>query len=173
MAYLLFLTLPPALWLLWKLPYWEAARDYAAILANGAADNLHEAFHRGRALRRLGIVAAVSAAAALPLWGHWPSWAALAGALVVGGLGWFFYTFNTQLSGLRGLDPYYISSDPHAAFFPDRYVYQHALDVVPADSTATYVERIARASFKLLSTLLLWLAAAVSLLLIGAALFTY
>jgi hypothetical protein len=177
--YALFLTLPPALWLLWKLPYWEAARDYAAIVANGAADNLHEAFHQGRALRRLGIVAAIGAAAALPLWGHWASWSALVGALVVGGLGWFFYEFNPTLSWLRGLPPYYVSADPRAAYFPDRLLHEHATSFITqllGNDSPSLQKRITDYAGDLLRKLryaILLTAAAVALLLAGAAWLVY
>ncbi len=121
MPYLLFLTLPAALWLLFRFPYEEAARDKAAIDANGSLNSLHEAFHAGRAWRRGALVGVFAWLGALPLVvrGLWPA-VLLFGSLEVLGLVWLFYTFNTTLSRLRGLDPYYLSADKHAAYLPDR-----------------------------------------------------
>lgn len=119
--YALILTLPTAAWLLYKFPFWEAVRDHTAIEANGSADTLKEWFHFWRGARRGVLQGGVVALAALPLLSRGLlAWGLLAGALGVASLTWFFITFNRELSLLRGLDPYYISSDPRAAFFPDR-----------------------------------------------------
>jgi len=121
MLYLLLLTVPAALVWLFRFPYKEAERDKQAIDENGSANTLKESFHFWRGVRRGLMVAGMSCAGAAPLlsalfWSWW--FAAL--AIGVAGLGWFFLEFNTQLSLLRGLDPYYLSADSHAAYFPDR-----------------------------------------------------
>lgn len=121
MIYLLIFTIPAAFFVLYKLPFWEAARDKKAFDANGSADTLHQAFHFWRGARRGVLQGLIVAGAAAPLLAvGFAPWGRLAAGLGVASLGWFFFAFNPQLSRLRGLDPYYLSADPRAALFPDR-----------------------------------------------------
>jgi hypothetical protein len=176
MIYVLFLTLPLAGWLLYKLPFWEADRDYAAIKANGSADTLKERFHFLRALRRGLIQGGIAGVAAAPLAPtSFPAFWLLAAALGVGGLTWFFNTFNTKLSLLRGLDPYYISFATDAALFPDQLIAVEAMQEIPHSAAYSDEETLAHRKewagerFKLLLKWCLWLGVGAAFLLACAA----
>lgn len=132
MIYLLIFTIPAALLWLFRFPYAEATRDSAAIAANGSTDTLHEQFHFWRGAQRGVLITVAGLAAAAPLLplGFWP-WFWLGCGVGLAGQGWFFFTFNQQLSLLRGLDPYYLSSAPHAAYFPDRLLTRLGIGLKP------------------------------------------
>jgi hypothetical protein len=118
----LLLTHAATLALCWYAPRWWAAKDAAAFLANGSADSLHGVFHRQRATWRFGFLVLVSTVASLPL-RHSPDAAACSStALLALGAAYFLYDFNPRLSRARGLPEYYVSFDPQAARFPDRWL---------------------------------------------------
>ncbi|QKG56985.1 hypothetical protein GKZ68_10320 [Hymenobacter sp. BRD128] len=118
----LLLTHVAALALFWYAPRFWVAQDVKAFAANGSADSLHGVFHRQRLTWRLGFLVLVAGLASLPFWGQW--WALATHYLALAQLGgaYFFYDFNPRLSRARGLDPYYVSFDPRAAWFPDRWL---------------------------------------------------
>jgi hypothetical protein len=110
---------------------WNVARDVAAFAADGAKDSLHEAFHRKRLLERAG--AALGLAVTANVNAHdVPSYLVGVGGLLVLFAAYFTWYFNPALSKARGLHPYYVSADPHAAYFPDRWAWGHALRLYPA-----------------------------------------
>jgi len=146
MSWLLLLTLPPAALFYYACPAWWAERDAADFSRNPADDTFHGKFHRQRMVWRAITMVAVSLLASLPiledsavsyLFGA-------AGLLVMGGA-YFFYCFNPTLNEARNLPyvaKYYVSPDPAAAFFPDRYLWQKARAAYPAASNA-YVQQMA------------------------------
>ena len=127
----LLLTHLVALVFYWLSPGYWAVKDVAAFAANGAADTLHQDFHRQRLALRAGMAALVALAASAPAWAHWGAFACSSGALLAFGTAYFFYDFNPRLSGLRGLPAYYVSFDPNAAWFPDRWLAGRARTALP------------------------------------------
>lgn len=126
----LLLTHAVALGLLWRHPYWWIQVDLKAIKADGAKDSLKQGFHGRRLLSRLGIVLALAAVASTPLWSTPRFWWSAAGLVAIGAA-WFFYKFNPGLSIARGLDPYYLSKAPGAAYFPDRLLTRWGIGLKP------------------------------------------
>lgn len=126
MSWLLLLTLPAgALFACWH-PRWAARRDWQAIQADGAKDSLKERFHFLRGAQRGILQALVSMVAAAPLLpAFWP-WVLVATGIGIASLAYFFYDFNPRLNVLRSIDPYYVSFDARAAYFPDRWLQRQA-----------------------------------------------
>ena len=132
----LLLTHLAALVFYWLSPGYWAVKDLAAFAANGAADTLHQDFHRQRLALRTGMAALVALAASAPAWAHWGAFACSSGALLAFGAAYFFYDFNPRLSGLRGLPAYYVSFDPNAAWFPDRWLARRTRTALPTYALA-------------------------------------
>jgi hypothetical protein len=132
----------------------EAERDAAAFVADGSADTLHEAFHFWRGVRRIGWGCLLAGGAAGPLLGigvrQW-GLLALANALLFGA--WFLFDFNPRLSRLRGLDPDYLSADPHAAYFPDRLLTRLGIGLRPV---LRAVLAVAGAAYVAAGAVLVW-----------------
>ena len=128
---LLLLTHLAALALLWAAPRFWVALDVKAFSADPASDTFHATFHSQRLTWRLAFLVAVAALASLPLLlaGHRPAAACHFLALVALGTAYFFYDFNPRLNRARNLPyvgPYYVSSSPTAARFPDRWLWARA-----------------------------------------------
>lgn len=102
MTWLLLLTHPAALLVLWRHPYWWVRRDVARIAADGAGQTLTRAFHAGRTWWRAGFVGSVAALASLPLIlsGVTPYLVSTA-ALATIGAAWFAYYFTPALNVAR------------------------------------------------------------------------
>ena len=131
----LLLTHPAALAAFWWLPGWAARRDAARFNAAPAADDLHSVFHRQRLLERLGLAVALALVSGVPvlLSGTTPYILSTAGLLCAGG-GIWSYRFNHLLNTARALPyvgPDYVSPDPRAARFPDRWLWARAMRAYP------------------------------------------
>lgn len=101
---------------------WEVKRNAALIAADGAANSLHEGFHRVRSLYRLTVVLLIATTASLPLWPRaLPMAASAAGLLLLFG-GYFLRVFNPALSIARGLPADYVSAAHGSAYF-DRFIW--------------------------------------------------
>ncbi|GAC1372645.1 MAG: hypothetical protein NVS3B25_07330 [Hymenobacter sp.] len=100
---------------------YEIRRNAELIAANGAADTLHEAFHRARTTLRVSVASLLAVAASAPLLGHWTADLSYFGLLALFA-GSFVRCFNPALSLARGKAADYVSEDPHAAFF-DRFIW--------------------------------------------------
>ena len=118
---------------------WNAHRDAAAIAADGAANSLHEKFHRQRLTMRVGAAVGLAVAANVAAW---PSLLPAAGLLCFL-TGWFAWRFNTMVSLLRGLDPFYVSKDPDAALFPDRLMTRWQVSLRPVLLAAVWAGALA------------------------------
>lgn len=113
---------------------WNARRDAAAIAADGAANSLHNKFHRQRLLMRIGTAVGLALVANISARPYvWP----LLGLLAFF-TGFFAWRFNTMVSLLRGLDPFYVSKDPDAALFPDRLMSRWQLSLRPVLLSAAW-----------------------------------
>jgi hypothetical protein len=141
----LLLTHPLALALMIaSVPFWVRL-DTRAFAKDGSKDSLHELFHRQRGAWRVGsgvVIVSIGASGA----GSWPlfwwSFAALSSLY----LGYWVRTFNPQLNVARKLayvPRFYVSPDPRAAYFPDRYVWKRALAQAPAGSTNERIQAVA------------------------------
>ena len=159
----LLLTHAAALLLFWWLPEWAAPRDAALFTANLTSDDYHGVFHRQRLTERLGIAAGVALVASAPLLlgqamsalSYFVSVLALLCA--AGGL--WAYRFNPLLNVARALPyvpEYYVSADPRAARFPDRWLWARAVRAIPAGAfnDAELHQERARYAAKELRTLL-------------------
>ena len=132
--WLLLLTHAAALAAFWWLPGWAARRDAALFNANPTSDDYHRVFHRQRLLERIGIFVVLAGLASLPLLGMWQAYAASCAGLLCAAAGMWAYRFNRLLNIARALPyvgPDYVSPDPRAAWFPDRWIWQRTLTVVP------------------------------------------
>ena len=127
-----------ALFLFWYAPRFWAQRDAHAFSVNPADDTFHDTFHRQRLTWRVAtlvLLAALASEPALPSW--WAAGCSFAGLAIIGGA-YFFFDFNPRLNRLRQLPyvgPYYVSPDPKAAVFPDRYLWLRAQRAWPPLAT--------------------------------------
>jgi hypothetical protein len=177
MHYLLFLTLLVAL-LLWALfVEYEVRKNAADIAADGAADTLGDAYHQRRTSIRAAVALALALGPDMLLIASRPARPVLTGTLVAAALMIFFpayfaWRFNPALSVARGKPAYYVSFSPTAAVWPDRYLAAKARANRPDEGPEHQQWYAGEQLRKLLRTCLLT-AAAVALLLIGAALLSY
>ena len=128
------LTHLAALALCWYAPRFWVAQDVKAFNANPTNDTFHGRFHRQRLMWRIGSWVLVSLAASEPALPHWGAFACSAGALLAIGAAYFLYDFNPRLNKARGLayvGQYYVSFDPNAALFPDRWLADRACAALP------------------------------------------
>lgn len=151
MIYLLLFTLPAAALFAYWHPRWAARRDWKAIQDNGSKDSLKENFHFMRGVQRGILQTLVSVVAAAPLLPNVGPFLFVAVGVGVASLGHFFAEFNPKLSNLRSLRFDYVSSDPQAAYFPDRYVWGKASAMFPTASTE-YVRLVAGKLYRELLT---------------------
>ena len=113
---------------------YEIRENHRLIEANGAKDDLKDAFHARRTRLRMAAASGLLLAVAGAL--HWCGLPGRAVAASTAGLlgllaGWFFYTFNPALSLLRGKPAYYVSFAPDAAWLPDRLLARRAVRAYP------------------------------------------
>jgi len=145
------------------LPFYCAKKDAKEFTDNPAEDTYGSKFHKQRFRWRVAAGVVVVLICSLPLY---PSvlWLAI-GALGLGaiGAGWFFYTFNPELSTRRKLDyvdTYYISFSETTAYFPDKWIASWAMKKYPGepDAQRAAVWRIMAADkLKELMNLFLWI----------------
>lgn len=105
----------------------EVRVNAAVIVANGAADTLHQDFHRHRTSIRVLTAGALVVIGSLPSWGAWPIAGLSALALLLLLAGYFMRMFNPALNRARGLNyvaRFYVSPSQNAAAFPDRYIWR-------------------------------------------------
>ncbi|AWM31342.1 hypothetical protein [Hymenobacter nivis] len=130
----LVLTHLAALALCWYAPRFWVAQDVKAFNANPADDTSHGKFHRQRLTWRVALGVLVALTASEPALPHWGAFACSSGALLSFGAAYFFYDFNPRLNKARGLayvGQYYVSFDPNAAWFPDRWLARRARAALP------------------------------------------
>jgi hypothetical protein len=138
-----------------SVPLWIKL-DTKAFDVNPADDTFHDKFHRQRLTWRLGIDAGVALICSLP-WlllvnrpEHGPLGFAFlfsAISLFVLMLCYFFYAFNPGLNlarskGRPDITEYYVSPDPQASWFPDRFIWNQALKLFPVETNVTPEELI-------------------------------
>ena len=124
-----------ALALSWYAPRFWVWMDVRAFQADGAKDSLHQSFHAQRLTWRVAVLLLVTALASVPA-RHGGQWAFTASGvgLVAIGAAYFFYDFSPRLNRARNLPyvaAYYVSFDPRAALFPDRYLATQAVAALP------------------------------------------
>jgi hypothetical protein len=106
-------------------------------LQGGTKDDNHQTFHRQRLSWRIAFDVLVALLCSTPLLkggGPTPFWVVSIGLASIGA-GYFFYYFNPGLSLARGLDyvkQYYVSFDPRASWWPDRFLANRAIKALPA-----------------------------------------
>ncbi|MBF9140868.1 hypothetical protein [Hymenobacter properus] len=117
-------------------PRFWIKRDVGDFNKDPAADTFHDVFHRQRLTWRIAfdVVAALVCSAPL-LWSGAPLsfWVGAVGLASIGGA-YFFFKFNPGLSLARGLayvQQYYVSFDPRAAWWPDRWLAGRAKKAIP------------------------------------------
>jgi hypothetical protein len=129
-----------ALALLAYAPIFWIRKDASAFAADPARDVFHRRFHRQRLTWRLAATAAIALLGSLPsLRAGWGPYLLASAGLASVGLAYFFYAFNPGLNQARQLpyvDRYYVSADPRAAWFPDRWLWQRACRTYPGASSA-------------------------------------
>lgn len=125
-----------ALVLFFLAPRLWATTDAHAFSVNPADDTFHDTFHRQRLTWRVAMLAALAAVASEPADATVATFACSYLGLVAIGAAYFFYDFNPRLNRLRGLPyvgEYYVSFDPHAALFPDRWLAARARKAAPVN----------------------------------------
>jgi hypothetical protein len=134
----------------------EVRVNAAMIVADGAADTLHQGFHRRRTSIRALAAGALGVVGSLPAWGAW----AIAGlstlALLLLLAGYFIRTFNPALNRARGLDyvaRFYVSPSQNAAAFPDRCIWRLAKNSNPGQTTTALQDKADRLNHGLLNLL--------------------
>ncbi|MDB5235446.1 MAG: hypothetical protein JWR44_2439 [Hymenobacter sp.] len=149
----LWLTHAVALALLWYHPIFWVARDAADFARDPADDSFHATFHRQRVTWRAAFVVVVAGLASLPLLktaNYWQFSSSVIGLAAIGAA-WFAYVFNPGINTARRLDyvpRYYVSFDPKAAYFPDRFLrnraYNKAAAFLKGNGTARDIELLAK-----------------------------
>lgn len=141
LARLLF-HLPALLGFYAQVPFW-VKRDLTVFNAKPADDTHHERFHRQRWFWRAACAVLLAGIGSLSFvfdftYGVWnPHWMAASCsllALLSIGAGYWTYAFNPALNMARNLNyvtEYYVSFDPHAAYFPDRHLAKQAYGRFP------------------------------------------
>jgi hypothetical protein len=134
----------------------EVRVNAAMIAADGAADTLHQGFHRRRTSLRALTAGALVVFGSLPAWGAW----AIAGlstlALLLLLAGYFARTFNPALNRARGLDyvaRFYVSPSQNAAVFPDRCIWCLVNSRNPGQPTTALQDKADRLHHGLLNLL--------------------
>lgn len=182
---LLYLAWATAAFKWWRLTFVpaEVKLNDADITANGSQDNLRKGYHSRRNWVRGLTLAALAAAAALPLWwAHSTSWyptgqswlAYLLGFLAVAVLlGGYFIRYFTPLlnlarraAGRTDITEWYASSD--SASWPDAAIYKALRAQFPAAPAAELASMASRALQKLLTSTWRYCLLAAALLALGA-----
>lgn len=136
----------------------EVRVNAAMIVADGAADTLHQGFHRRRTGIRALVAGTLVVVGSLPAWGVWPAAGLSMAALLVLLLGYFVRTFNPMLNRARGLDyvaRFYVSPSQGAAAFPDQYIWRKVVAANPGQPQAALQYRANEANQRLLNLLFL------------------
>lgn len=127
-------------------PRFWITRDVADFKKNPADDTFHGVFHRQRLTWRIGFDVVAALVCSLPwLWaGPAPTyWCSAIGLASIGGA-YFFFKFNPGLNLARGLayvQQYYVTFDPAAAWWPDRWLANRAKKAVPWGNTTLNYEQ--------------------------------
>jgi hypothetical protein len=127
-----------ALGVYWYHPRFWIKLDVKEFSKDPANDTFLGKFHRQRKVWRGCVIGVVALVASLPAWGHW--WVMGLNFLGLGcwGAAYFFYYFNPGLSIARKLDyvdVYYVSPNPEATPYPDRYIWRRVLAEFPDDGS--------------------------------------
>jgi hypothetical protein len=104
---------------------WEVNENVLRIDKDGARNSLHQLFHRQRKTIRGIAMVVLSCIPALAFWGHPLSMLLDGLSTFVYLLAYFVRTFNPRLNVKRELpyiDRFYVSFDPDAAGWPDKWI---------------------------------------------------
>lgn len=116
---------------LWVLAVnWEVRENVRRIVANGSLNTLHQLFHRQRKTIRGVAMVVLSCVPMLAFRGHAGGMALAFVATFTYLVAYFVRTFNPRLNARRNLpyiNRFYVSADPDAAVWPDKWIYARAL----------------------------------------------